>query len=563
MTISTINTSTKNNRLRGFSWTLLVILAGVILVVTVVMGGYVEKEKPTLVLKAEHTSKSVARFNENELHTLESDSSAPIQGSGSEQKSVELIRSESIAQPKENFQQTETVIITRNDTAEFSPEIVPGKTMKAQLATESLKVESAPTPTPTPTPTPAPAPEPEPEPEPEPATSPAPEPEPAKVQVILAPVATKIVDKPIVMRKSDSNESRAEKLSKTESLEEAVEPVSSAQASITNSESENGNDLSVVSFNSPQSIATDGLNLYVADTNNHKIRMIEIATGRVDTLAGSGDKGNADGTGEAASFNHPRGVVTDGLYLYVADTGNHSVRSINLINGQVTTLAGAGVAGDVDKAGADARFNSPRGIAISGKKLFVSDYFNQTIRIVDIETGKVSTVFPKRGWLSGRESKLPYFPGSIVIDNDMLYVADYDNHTIRRIDLSSGKMDVLAGSGRAGTATGIGKAASFNYPSEVALVAGALFVADSGSHTIRMIEIATGKVTRFAGNGSNGMLDGVGKEASFATPFGITNYGNKLYIADQGNHKIRQIDLTDRKVITVAGSGRAGAIDSK
>ncbi|MDX8386104.1 MAG: hypothetical protein R8M11_06265, partial [Gallionella sp.] len=379
---------------------------------------------------------------------------------------------------------------------------------------------------------------------------------------VVTQVTAKNIAKPMVVSSKVSNDVVEIQAKQVTTVQEKPIATAAMPANIDNSENNDLNDLATIPFNSPQSIATDGLNLYVADTKNHKIRIIEIATSRVDTLAGSGTKGNADGFGEAASFNHPRGVVVDGLHLYVTDTGNHAIRKINIVTGHVITLAGSGEAGSADKTGAEAGFNSPRGITIMGKDLLVADYYNQSIRRVNIETGSVTTELPKRGWLGSGEDKLPYFPGSIAINDGNLYVADYDNHIIRKIQLSSGKMNIVAGSGRAGAATGIGKAASFNYPCEIEVIGDALYVADSGNHTIRKIEMTSGQVTKFAGSGSNGMVDGVGEDAMFATPFGLTSYGNKLYVADQGNHEIRQIDLANRMVKTVVVSGHAGSIDS-
>ena len=122
-------------------------------------------------------------------------------------------------------------------------------------------------------------------------------------------------------------------------------------------------------FFSPSAITTDGTNLYVADNSNNTIRQIVIATGMVTTLAGTaGVFGSADGTGAAAQFAFPYGITTDGINLYVADTNNHTIRQIVIATGVVTTLAGtAGVSGSTDDTGAAAQFAFPFGITtISG-----------------------------------------------------------------------------------------------------------------------------------------------------------------------------------------------------
>jgi DNA-binding beta-propeller fold protein YncE len=107
---------------------------------------------------------------------------------------------------------------------------------------------------------------------------------------------------------------------------------------------------------------------------------VVIATGVVTTLAGASALGATDGTGTAARFNTPRGIATDGTNLYVADTWNNTIRKIVIGTGVVTTLAGAGVAGGFDATGTAAYFNIPSGIACVGTTLYVSDTGNYSIR---------------------------------------------------------------------------------------------------------------------------------------------------------------------------------------
>ncbi|EOD25289.1 hypothetical protein EMIHUDRAFT_237929 [Emiliania huxleyi CCMP1516] len=137
--------------------------------------------------------------------------------------------------------------------------------------------------------------------------------------------------------------------------------------------------------------------LFVAEFGGHKIRRVEVATGAVSTLAGSGAQGSADGMGDAAQFSRPIGVAVspDGSALFVADFGSHKIRRVEVATGAVTTVAGRGTAGSADGVVGDAaQFNGPHGATISpdGSELFVADCWNNKIRRVEVATGAVTTV---------------------------------------------------------------------------------------------------------------------------------------------------------------------------
>ncbi len=264
-------------------------------------------------------------------------------------------------------------------------------------------------------------------------------------------------------------------------------------------------------FNLPFSVAVDSLgNVYVADTENNVIRKIT-SSGVVTTLAGGGSvggnaSGNADGTGTAATFAGPRGVAVDSSgNVYVADFGPNLVRKVTP-SGVVTTLAGGGSvggtsAGNADGTGTDATFWSPSAVTID---------------------------------VSGN-----------------LYVTDYENGLVRKIT-PSGVVTTIAGGGSvggtaSGHANGTGTAATFKDPSGIAMdSAGNLYVADAGNHLIRKIT-PSGVVTTVAGGGSaggtvSGHADGTGTAATFNFPTGIAlDSSGVLYIADSGNHLIRKI----------------------
>ncbi len=302
------------------------------------------------------------------------------------------------------------------------------------------------------------------------------------------------------------------------------------------------------SFNLPGGITTDGTNLYVADTRNLAIREIVIATGEVTTLAGSGTAGFANGAGNAAFFNSPSGITTDGTNLYVADTRNFAIREIVIATGQVTTLAGSGTAGFTNGAGNAAFFNSPNGITTDGTNLYVADTSNNAIRKIVIATGQVTTLAGTgtAGFTNGAGNAASFnSPSGITTDGTKLYVADTGNNAIREIVIATGQVTTPAGTGTAGFTNGAGTSASFNSPNGIATDGTNLYVADNGNNVIREIVITTGQVATLAGTGTAGFTNGSGTAASFNSPVGITisTAGTTLYVTDNGNNAIREIQL--------------------
>ena len=292
-------------------------------------------------------------------------------------------------------------------------------------------------------------------------------------------------------------------------------------------------------FNCPTGIAVDAAgNLYVADQGDYTIRKITSAE-QVTTLAGkAGSHGSADGVGAAARFDQPTGISVDAAdNLFVADSGNETIRKITPA-GMVSTLAGrAGVQGSADGAGAAARFNLPVGIACDAAgNLYVADNSNNSIRKIT-PAGLVTTLAGKGGLNE---------PIGVAVDAvGNLYVSDQGDDTIRKIT-PAGQVTTSAGNASVqGSADGVGAAASFNDLGGIARdAAGNLYVADQRSDTIRKITPA-GQVTTIAGTaGVQGSADGVGAAARFNTPAAVTcdALGN-LYVVDSGNNTIRKITL--------------------
>jgi sugar lactone lactonase YvrE len=322
---------------------------------------------------------------------------------------------------------------------------------------------------------------------------------------------------------------------------------------------------SIARFNFPQSVAVDGGgNVYVADTGNQTIRKIT-PSGVVTTLAGlAGAHGYTDGTGSAARFWKPQGVaVDDSGNVYVAD--EETIRKITPA-GAVTTLAGlAGAFGNADGTGISAQFHSPSGVAVDdGGNVYVADSGNNTIRKIT-PVGVVTTLAGLAGVVgsadgAGSAARFSYPVGVAVDGSGNVYVADVsDNNTVRKIT-PAGVVTTLVGSaGVPGSADGTGSAARFNFPYGVAVdVSGNMYVADRNNCTIRKITPAA-VVTTFAGSVSvSGSADGTGNAARFNQPCSVTvDGGGNIYVADTFNNTIRKI--TPARVVTTL-AGLAGAV---
>ena len=303
----------------------------------------------------------------------------------------------------------------------------------------------------------------------------------------------------------------------------------------------------------PVSVAADGLgNLYVADASNDTVEKINVSS-HITTLAGTaGQTGTADGTGTAARFNEPSGVAaaSDGT-LAVADKANATIRVITT-TGVVSTLAGSTtLRGNVDGTGGAATFSSPNSVTRdSAGNLYVADSMNHTIRKVT-PGGVVTTLAGAAGQAgtsdgTGNAARFNNPTGIEVDPAGNLFVADTGNNLIRKVT-PTGVVTTVAGlGGVTGTTDGAGDLALFNQPSGVAVDnSGNVYVADTGSSTIRRVSSAGVVITVAGLPGIAGHKDGSGIEAWFNQPRDVAVSSNGfLYVADTGNASIRRIDQT-------------------
>lgn len=300
--------------------------------------------------------------------------------------------------------------------------------------------------------------------------------------------------------------------------------------------------------------------LYVANANAHIVQSVFLSGPTVTTLAGAaGQAGTAEGTTTASAgrFNEPVGITRfgAGTDLYVADTLNHGIRKLTAA-GVISNVAGnLGTAGNADHSGSNASFYYPKGITNDGTDLYVADTFNHTIRKVTIG-GVVTTIAGYAGSpgstdATGSNARFRY-PYGIVSDGTDLYVSDSGNNLIRKVT-TGGVVTLLAGSSTtAGHVNGNRlTAATFNAPAGIAIDGNKVYVADSGSHLIRLIDLGTNLVSTIAGiAGTAGNANGPGTTATFSTPTGLAldTVNDVLYVSDQNFTKVRKIDLTTTPV---------------
>ena len=307
-------------------------------------------------------------------------------------------------------------------------------------------------------------------------------------------------------------------------------------------------------------------NLYITDEGNNRIREVDATTGIISTVAGTnvpcpqstqacGDGGPAT----SAGFYNPHSVNLDptDTYMNIADTGNNKLRQVNTGTGIVSTIAGTGVAGFTGDGGpaSAAEINSPRAPSYDSLgNLYFVDTSNHRIRKIDKTTGIITTVVGSGGFAAHNQgcgnggysgdggpatSAMLQCPLGMAIDaNDNIYIADYLNSAIRKVDAKTQIITTVVGNGTPGYTgdNGPASAATLSYPDRVSVNgAGNLFISDTGNNVVRRVDAGTQIITTFVGSGAFGFSGdgGPALSAALAQPTGVvvTNSGD-LYLGD-------------------------------
>lgn len=306
--------------------------------------------------------------------------------------------------------------------------------------------------------------------------------------------------------------------------------------------------------------------LIISDTNHHRILLADLHSGAIQQMIGSGAAGLVDGDLAVARFNQPQGcaITPDGQTLYVADTENHALRVVDLGAGQVQTLAGTGEQARAypPRGGRipAVELNSPWDVLLAQTQLYVAMAGTHQIWGLDLPSGYLGPFAgnAREGTADARlkNAELAQPSGLAMDDAGNLYFADSEASTIRVAETRApnGQVRTIAGSGanlfEFGDADGMGRAARFQHALGVAWADGVLYVADTYNSRIRRIDLATGAVSTLAGS-TPGWQDGTASTARFYEPGGLDVADGKLYIADTNNHAIRVLELASGMVSTL------------
>ncbi|MFL6277278.1 MAG: thioredoxin-like domain-containing protein [Blastocatellia bacterium] len=305
--------------------------------------------------------------------------------------------------------------------------------------------------------------------------------------------------------------------------------------------------------------------LFVSDSNHNRVVVVSLADNSVKEIIGAGDIGFSDGDYNSATFNHPQGMAFDAAanVLYVADTENHALRAVDLSKRTVTTIAGTGEQSRESVTfggqGRQVALNSPWDVTLHDGLLYIAMAGPHQLWRMNPKTGGIT---PYAG--TGREGRMDgpldkaalAQPSGITTDGKKLYFADSEVSSVRAADLDpSGNVTTVVGEDlfEFGDRDGHGDEVRLQHPLGVTYHDGWLYVADTYNNKVKRVSPDKRTAETFAGTGESGLEDG--SRARFDEPAGLAVAGGKLYVADTNNHAIRVVDLKTRRTETLQLKG--------
>lgn len=303
--------------------------------------------------------------------------------------------------------------------------------------------------------------------------------------------------------------------------------------------------------------------LFISDTGQHRI-VAATPDGQVQAVIGTGQGGWVDGSLTEAQFREPQGLAWDGekQLLYVADRANHVIRSINFRSQEVKTIAGTGQKSGIlrfyqgEKLATD--LNSPWDLVKIGRNLYITMAGSHQIWEMQLDGDRLQ-IYAGTGGEGGVDSKLGDAafaqPSGIATDGRELFVADSEISTIRGVGFGQNAIvRTICGSAELfgfGDRDGEGFDVRLQHCLGIAVAGQNLWIADSYNHTLKRVNPRTGICETLLGDSTPGFQDGVGRQAQFFEPSGLSVVKHKLYVADTNNHAIRQVDLATLTVKTL------------
>jgi DNA-binding beta-propeller fold protein YncE len=307
-----------------------------------------------------------------------------------------------------------------------------------------------------------------------------------------------------------------------------------------------------------------GNRLFITDTNHNRIIIADLTTYEVLDVIGNGSRGFTTGDYSEASFDKPQGLALDGTTLYVADTNNHAVRAVDLSTRVVRTIAGTGEQTRLRDASGPAdlvALSSPWDVALGDGTLYIAMAGPHQIWALTLETNMIQPLIGsgREGLQDGlfRDADLAQ-PSGLFYENGMLYFADSESSSIRVADIQQGEVHTLAGPGENNLfdfGDVDGKVGTSRLQHALGVTGdqiGMLYVADTYNSKVKLVNPQTKEIsTLFGLGGDGGFRDGGADAAEFDEPGGLTYANGKLYVADTNNQSIRVIDLDGKTVSTI------------